>query len=340
MKTLCSHLLAALFFVSLGASSSRAEKENTIDGRIFIVTKDSGNLKPEMVQVSIFPEEIFTKFTADKRKLADPLKASMERISASAAAAYEKAKAAVKKDASLASELKDAELAANAARAHLLFLDSATFVFSAMPAAAAQATTDAEGNFSFEVPVGRYVVAAKYARPVGEEEEPYFWLVKLVLDAGKPMKLMLTNANLSSAPDADPAIKTLPANEERLVASAMKDEDLDSVQLFVGDNIGKAGTDELEQAKLRPANHALAVAKLKADWKMAPTARFSTLADHDDQFTVCHQLPSGQWESRGMVAPAQGQPPVPWRMIYQRRGEAIQVSYSQFGKQQVGSVPK
>ncbi len=66
--------------------------------------------------------------------------------------------------------------------------------FEQLPPPMATAKTDADGKFTLPLPSGKYVIAAKTSRRVGDDTEVYSWLVSLDLTASG-QTLMLSNDN-------------------------------------------------------------------------------------------------------------------------------------------------
>jgi hypothetical protein len=95
----------------------------------------------------------------------------------------------------LNNEQAAASRAAMAAQSHYESLTSPAGYFDGLPAAVAQAKTDADGKFSMSLPVGDYVLAAATSRAIFKDMEQYYWLVKLDPN-DQSQSLMLSNDNM------------------------------------------------------------------------------------------------------------------------------------------------
>ncbi len=85
-------------------------------------------------------------------------------------------------------------------RQNLLFGEILDIFQSNLPSPSDVAKSDADGKFSFNVlQNGKYILAARGQRKIGDKTECYFWLVKVGLE-GKPSKqIFLSNDNLITA---------------------------------------------------------------------------------------------------------------------------------------------
>jgi hypothetical protein len=81
-------------------------------------------------------------------------------------------------------------------------LGSPETYFEQLPSPVAVSKTDPDGRFKLSVPKGRYVIAAKSSRTVGDATEHYYWLVRIEASGG-PASLMLSNDNLVETSCAD-----------------------------------------------------------------------------------------------------------------------------------------
>ena len=137
------------------------------------------------------------------------------------------------------------------------------------------------------------------------------------------------------------------AVEEIQQAAREEQEEMQQAAREQADAKAKADAALLQAAqdkiKRRAENHRLAQAALKRAWQIPEDARFSTLADRDDEFTVCRELAYNKWESRGVVQyPARsGESPtrVAWRVIYRDFSDgSIYPVFSQVGNRQSGDA--
>jgi hypothetical protein len=89
------------------------------------------------------------------------------------------------------------------------FYYSGSFYFSHLRSPIQTAETDADGKFMIEVPrTGKFVIAAKGERSVGQETEKYYWLQPVSLEGQRQRVQNLTNNDLTSTTGTSSLILT------------------------------------------------------------------------------------------------------------------------------------
>ena len=89
------------------------------------------------------------------------------------------------------------------------FYYSGSFYFSHLRSPIQTAKTDADGKFMIEVPrTGKFVIAAKGERSVGQETEKYYWLQPVSLEGQQQLVQNLTNNDLTSTTGTSSLILT------------------------------------------------------------------------------------------------------------------------------------
>lgn len=196
-------------YVFVLAVMTACEKQASVEGQVFVVTKSRENIKLALVEVKAIPADKLPDFAALQvkgREEQERMKDKVERAKLElnfAAASLEVSKLLVQH----ARSQKDVETAhsdavkvqAGAADARKImseyqYFATPRFYIDQLPPALATAKTDADGKFKLVIPAGKYVIAATSSRSVGKETENYDWLVKV--DATSPVQsLMLSNDN-------------------------------------------------------------------------------------------------------------------------------------------------
>jgi hypothetical protein len=89
------------------------------------------------------------------------------------------------------------------------FYYSGSFYFSHLPSPIQTAETDVDGKFMIEVPrTGKFVIAVKGERSVGQETEKYYWLEPVSLEGQRQRVQNLTNNDLTSTTGTSSLILT------------------------------------------------------------------------------------------------------------------------------------
>jgi hypothetical protein len=87
-------------------------------------------------------------------------------------------------------------------------LISGEFFFQDIPSPISNAQTDADGKFTLLIPRdGRFCIAARASRELGEKKETYCWFVWVSLDGDPSKRLVLNNDNLVGAGSPDSALR-------------------------------------------------------------------------------------------------------------------------------------
>lgn len=192
-------------------------KARLMAGDIFIVTKGGQSIKLGLVEVTLLPLQPVLSHLAD-RKAAEQSIAVQLNSQVQAAKADEKAKDAIMQDAHKYDILSKDGYAAyskayndwlNATYVTEALVEkqngfpSGSYYFNGLPQPLAAAQTDADGEFTIEIPNdGESAIAAHAQRSVGSYNENYFWLIKVPKD-WQTRKIMLSNDNLMSSGSPD-----------------------------------------------------------------------------------------------------------------------------------------
>ncbi|MEY2495575.1 MAG: hypothetical protein QOJ45_2067 [Verrucomicrobiota bacterium] len=204
MKLLWMSTVAAVLVVA----SSHAEP---VGGQVFIVTNGHQTVKLALVPVSAFDaatvrqmcEEFGKSSASEGNKFIDSTEKPIRELKARADQYH---RAIVNREVDLSYFPKEsaayklrrecAQLSTDALD-YLGYLISGTRLFEHLPAPIASTKTDADGNFTIEVPYRDAVVlVAATNRRVFDKTETYHWLVPLEATSGR---VMLSNDNLTSA---------------------------------------------------------------------------------------------------------------------------------------------
>ena len=202
-----------------------ANPNGHLTGEVFIVTKAGMTYKLAAVAVTAIPEEPLKKHMESKtaegelesqklRREIAGLTATLKmaqadedrlwkilqrdesnsRKAAAWSVAYNKTKSVTKQIKKLQTE-----------RQHLT---SGDYFFEGLPSGIATAKTNANGKFSLTIPrKGRYGVVARASRELFKQQETYFWLVWVSLEAQATKRLVLNNDNIMCVGSPDPALK-------------------------------------------------------------------------------------------------------------------------------------
>ena len=260
------HCLVAFYCLVITA---RADETRTIDGQVFIRTKGGDNIKLSLVDVLLFDAKLLSENLEQQRSRARPLERYIEPLEIAAHARYLNAEKADKSafDILMKDVLnKQLDVAWKKASQEttqavgdwthlhnrLIFLRSSYFFFAELPRPQQASKTDADGKFSFKVPIGSYALKAQSSRKAGSNTEFYNWIVRVQVDGDK--KIMLANDNLADSGSADSMIQT-PSDEFNIPLSA-EALNFDSVSAFVEQD--KRDRVAVELAKKEAARKALA----------------------------------------------------------------------------------
>ncbi len=159
---LLAGLIVGWFYLSGHASGQ-------LNGQVFIATKGGLNVKLGQVEVVLIPVKRVSPWIHHKAEVIDS------------------------ESARLKNSVNPDDMKA------LVHLFDADFYFEDLPRPDFSALTDADGKFSMKVPRnGKYIVAARARRSVGEEEEKYAWLFDFSMDGAPDKTIMLSNNNLTT----------------------------------------------------------------------------------------------------------------------------------------------
>ena len=195
-----------------------------VDGEVFIVTKGGQNIKLGLVEVGVIPmqtlvpylEKQYAEQTNALARMEREIKAAYEeqsRLHKAVLLAENQMVAAEQKKQSdwQATEFNNKKLdsARGAARRAditlklklkwFLGIESLLggFYFDKMPNPLRVTKTNADGRFRIQIPgIGVFVIVARASRHVVDEEEQYYWLIKIDPKAGVNQTIMLSNDNL------------------------------------------------------------------------------------------------------------------------------------------------
>lgn len=188
MKAITLSILAALF-----AGTSLAEQ---ITGQVFIVTNGHQTIKLALVPIVAFDKEAVVKASQECSKQWLLEANAFINTTQKPIMDLDYQLTMNRRLASKALRDQCGRLSSEAIR-YLDYLMSSQRLFEHLPPALAATKSDADGNFSIDVPDRTCVViGAVTMRTVFDKVEPYHWLVPASETDGK---LMLSNDNLTSA---------------------------------------------------------------------------------------------------------------------------------------------
>jgi hypothetical protein len=176
-----------------------------VTGQVFIVTAGHQSIKLALVPIAIYDDETVDKISEELRRStmaeASQFIDTIEKPARALEAKSLEHLRIVHEDISAyypAYELRSQCRALHSDSAnYLTYLLSSKRLFEHLPSPIAETKTDADGNFSIDVPErNRSIVAATTTRAVLDKTESYHWLVRL---AANPGKIMLSNDNMTSA---------------------------------------------------------------------------------------------------------------------------------------------
>ena len=210
------------------AQSYESNAKGSLSGQVFVSTKGGESVKLGAVHVALFASDSIDILLAGVKVYADAKIEPLREPLAAAKATLEEAEGAEKitGDAFLKptegnftakkSAYDEAREYADRARAQYhnirvkeSFYYSGAFYFTYLLSPIQTAETDAEGKFVIGVPkTGRFVIAAQAKRTVGEETEPYYWLLPVSLEGQQQHVQNLSNNNLTSVTGTSSLIHT------------------------------------------------------------------------------------------------------------------------------------
>jgi hypothetical protein len=145
--------------------------KGTLSGQIFVATQGAGNYKFGAVQVALFAGDSIDMLIPALKNYAD---------------------------CKIQQQTDKSD-----------FYRSGAFYFSFLKSAIQTAETDADGKFDIHVPQsGRFVIAARATRTVGDDTEDYYWLQPISLEGQQQFTQNLSNNNLTSTTGTSSLIHT------------------------------------------------------------------------------------------------------------------------------------
>jgi len=200
------------------AHAYQSSEKGTLSGQVFMATKGGENIKLGAIQVLLFPRDALddlraglSAFVTAKTQQLQVDIAAAEEEEKQASAAEEQARAAlhqaeiVRQAVGVAqAALDEASDALAAARrkigplsAEVAWYHSVEFYFLHLGPAIHAVETDADGNFTIQIPkTGSFVIAAQAERRVPGETERYYWIQPVSLEGGQ-QRVLLSNNNVT-----------------------------------------------------------------------------------------------------------------------------------------------
>lgn len=201
----CVHALA-LSLILLARASPQAGGEE-VKGEVFVVTRGGSNVLLGRVEVTAYD---LTGTVEGIAKLSEEARPLFKRAKGAETAAKKVSDATGYSDPNHA-ELFEEYLDWGCV---VKFLLSGLYYTSSLREAKAGTKTDSAGRYSLDLPPGRYAIAAKASRAVGENTEYYYWLVPCEVTPGKIQELTLSNDNQASSDSKESLIHTISAGLE------------------------------------------------------------------------------------------------------------------------------
>ncbi len=246
MKKILGFAVAMIFAVSV-----RGQEKATVSGQVFVVTRGGENIKLGDVEIAAYDFQPVAEFVKERQSQSVELHQSLvpvvtatEEGSKAGEADEERARQASHytwddpgyKAAREMSE-KLSNLYSNARWAAIYSL-SAFYYLRKLHDPVATVRTDADGKYSLSLPPGKFALAARASRKVGDLEETYSWLVSIDV-ARAPIALNLANVNMASGDDPSSMIHTVNSEDESVAAAGLRG--LDELQRFKEEQAAKAG---------------------------------------------------------------------------------------------------
>jgi hypothetical protein len=197
------------------AATHPESQQVQISGQVFIVTRGGQNFKLGDVHVQVYKfadlDPILTKRETDAAPQVQKLWPLIKKLSglivtidngadhALGTPDWQSREAIREKSDKQFKEIKD----------RYYYLISGDYYLADLPSPLADAPTDADGKFSTTVPgVGSYIITAKATRDVIDDQEQYWWIVRVDLNDPKGKYVQLTNENMTSSNSPNSLIKT------------------------------------------------------------------------------------------------------------------------------------
>lgn len=225
---------------------SCGKQETELNGEIFIATNGRENIKLGAVEISLIPEKdikpfIDSKANEDEIKRAKEEYEKIKQKSVDSSARFERAEKKYREQ-KVSLELNTADsveefakgfetlndmrwssseiaetrkqaasdsFTATASLQRLNELTGAERYFTDIPSAIIKTTSNSDGKFSLKIAEnGKYALAARTQRIVGDKVEMYYWLIWIEAD-GMPKSIILSNNNLITGDSLDSLVKII-----------------------------------------------------------------------------------------------------------------------------------
>ena len=212
MKSLISlfAFVIASLFAFLALSCKAPIKEGELKGEVFVVTQGGQNIRLALVEVSAIPEDVISKFVAEKNSAIESEKENLKRQIVD----FQRRADTSRKESDSAQNETERRKKASEVLGWLLrkmysdtkltSFPTAEYYFEKLPTGVAKAVTDSEGKFTLKLPDRKkYALAAKGERQIGDSKEEYCWLVWANLDGEASKTVMLSNHNLMTTQSSE-----------------------------------------------------------------------------------------------------------------------------------------
>jgi hypothetical protein len=229
LRVMCKHAktVAAILIAGCFIQCNRAPKTATISGEVFIVTKDSSNVRLGAVQVALFSGTAIAQWATNKNTQAGEIgellkkRAEAQEKKVQTWSGFPLHEQIVEQDKKIRAMMANAGVRldpvrpgglekvvetdhrmkqyatdlAEKYRADAEMWPTAEFYFLDLPPPLTTTRTDADGKFSATVPFEKDVVIGIRAQRESQNEE-YFWLIKVDLADQNSRNVLLSNHDL------------------------------------------------------------------------------------------------------------------------------------------------
>ena len=226
---------------TISAQKPAPALQGALQGQVFIVTKGRENIKLGLTTVNLYSYNDIVAYLTKRKPEYAALQDRENQLVGAAEAAVNSAKQSVDNAQQKSSNainaihrgdpnfdkqieasnqaLDENDQALNAYSSALIDAAGAEehrdvaltggFFFENLPNPIATTQTDANGEFSLQIPTdGQYVIGAQAQRDVGGSTEYYYWMIQVSLNGAPNKSIMMSNNNLSTAQSPDSLIDT------------------------------------------------------------------------------------------------------------------------------------
>ena len=278
----------------LFAGCDNAWSDGTVSGQLFVATRGGENYKLGDVEVVAYDYQAVHGIVETRIVEAKDLYKSLVSLQETTEGAVKQADAAMKAASDAAFDRHDysdsdpqlrtaRELDSKIRKLNLdaqwavIYSHSALYYLEKLLDPITTTRSHADGRFSISLHHGKFALAARANRRIGDIEETYSWLV--AVDVGdKPISINLANANMTSGDTSASLIHTINSEDESL-AAAGKEGLADLLRFKEEQNAKIAAQKQMDEAILAEKRSAYIRANLP---QLVKASQARALATHPD----------------------------------------------------------